>query len=57
MKIIKYRHFVVQIFGASKEKINTDAIWRKWNSFPPIKSKDSRTNRGYVSNNGRTSLF
>jgi hypothetical protein len=26
MKIIKYKHFVVQIFGASKEKINTDAI-------------------------------
>jgi hypothetical protein len=41
MKIIKYRHFVVQIFGASKEKINTDAIREEMEQFPTNKIEGS----------------
>jgi hypothetical protein len=37
MKIIKYRHFVVQIFGASKEKIQMRLDLEEMEQFPTNK--------------------
>jgi hypothetical protein len=38
MKIIKVQHFVDQIFGVSKEKINPNAIgFEEMEQFQPIK--------------------